>query len=434
MSEDNATSLPPYPRLGECYRLLAKALDTKASNRQLDRLAREGDFDWQLLELLRTEIIELPLRAKSNDDFADYVLASVGAVQKDYIAIIKGIALDALSRQQSMPALIEKLFVPPIASFLMNMHKAVSGPSLVSLLDSDKLPVSTVFCWLEDELGIEDNTLGYRLYDDSTGENKNGREALQRWRQGLKLPALQSVHLLRQRLCGAFPHRKKLIGVFTEWVIVARALTVFDETAKPYADLRSIILTEVLSGVPPQDIGQFLSYLNIDAAKTRRELVESGLLLQERLKRTTSKTVGDQGRSRYALDQFRHKVKIQEPDKVSVYYLEWMEGRWHILANQLEQALVHYERAADLALYRSGETQKDILREALLLAAYQGNLPLYKRLKHRALVMGFSFLPGWDDQVATRHELKAIRGNFESRFPTRGRFIDGEPQFDIVHA
>jgi len=84
--------------------------------------------------------------------------------------------------------------------------------------------------------------------------------------------------------------------------------------------------------------------------------------------------------------------------------------------------LDHYEKAADLALYRSGETQKTILREALLLAAYQGALPLYKRLKHRALIMGFSFLPAWDEAVANAQELKMMRHTFEDRFPVHGRF------------
>ena len=414
----HTSSLPPYPRLGECYRLLAKALDTKASNRQLDRLAREGDFDWQLVEQLREDLIVRPLRTKSNDDFAEYVLACAMAVQNDYMAIIKLIALDALSRQQSMPALIKKLFVPPAASFLLNMQKAVPGPSLAALLDTQKPAVSAVFCWLEEELGVEPGQLGYSLYGNSTGENKNGRETLQRWRQGHQLPGLQSIHLSSQKLREVFSKRKKLIRAFVEWLVVARALTVFHEAAATYIDLQSAILSEVLSGVPPEDIGVFLSHLNIDGAKNRRGLVESGLLLQERLKRTTPKSLGDQGSSRYALDQFRHNIYRLEPDRVSLYYLEWYEGRWHILAGKLEEALQHYEYAADLALYRSGETQKDILREALLLAAYLGNLPLYKRLKHRALVMGLSFLPGWDDQVATKHELEAIRGNFERRFPT----------------
>lgn len=58
-----------------------------------------------------------------------------------------------------------------------------------------------------------------------------------------------------------------------------------------------------------------------------------------------------------------------------------------------------------------------------LCAACQGELALYKRLKHGTLVMRFSFLPAWDKAVATAQELKMIRGNFEDRFPAHGRFL-----------
>lgn len=128
--------------------------------------------------------------------------------------------------------------------------------------------------------------------------------------------------------------------------------------------------------------------------------------------------------TRQALNEFRQKLGAVEPDGVSTYYVEWLEGRWHVLAGQLESAKAHYESAVDLALYRSGPTQKDIIREALLLAAFLGDLPLYKRLKHRALVFDFSFLPGWEEPVADARELKLIRGNFELRFPPHGRFVE----------
>src|SRR5690606_30088161 len=162
-------------------------------------------------------------------------------------------------------------------------------------------------------------------------------------------------------------------------------------------------------------------------------LVERGLLLFEQLKRTTEKSLGDQARTRYALDQFRVLLGHHDTEGISTYYLEWLEGRWHVLAGLLETALLHFETAADLALYRSGQTRKDILREALLLAAYRGKRPLYKRLKHRALAKGLSYLPGWEESVASDHELKLIRDNFTVKFPERGRFVDPVPEFSALH-
>jgi hypothetical protein len=193
------------------------------------------------------------------------------------------------------------------------------------------------------------------------------------------------------------------------------------------------VLQKVLSGIPLIDIGVMLSTLNIQAAEHKRELVESGLLLSEQLKRTTQKFLGDQARTRYALDQFRLLLSRQDPEAISTYYLEWLEGRWHVLAGQLETALLHFEKAADLALYRSDQTQKDIVREALLLAAYLGKRPLYKRLKHRALTMGLSYLPGWEESVVSDNELNLIRDNFTVKFPERGRFVDPVPEFSALN-
>ena len=100
MAKQEIAPLPPYPRLGECYRLLAKALDTKASNRQVDQLARQGDFDWQLLASLRDELLEAPLSSRINAQFARFVASAVETLQESYVQLIKTIALDALPRGQ----------------------------------------------------------------------------------------------------------------------------------------------------------------------------------------------------------------------------------------------------------------------------------------------------------------------------------------------
>lgn len=424
---------PPYPRLGECYRLLAKALDTKASNRHVDQLARQGDFDWQLLENLQHELIEAPLSSRINAQFGQFVASAVETLQQSYVQLIKTVALDSLTREQALPILAEHFLAPYLGSFFLQMHKAIPSPPLAQLLNEQHHPVEVTLAWLEHELEIAPNHLGQQLYPGASGENKNGREAIRRWRQGKQLPDLQSIALLYQKLQAQFTARPFLLRAFTEWLIVARALAVFEDTASGFVRLRHCLLQQVLSDIPIIDIGVLLSKLNIQAAEHKRELVESGLLLFEQLRPTTEKFLGDQARTRYALDQFRLLLGHRDPDGISTYFLEWLEGRWHVLAGQLKVALLHFEQAADLALYRSGQNQKDILREALLLAAYLGKRPLYKRLKHRALVMGVSYLPGWEESVASDNELNLIRNNFTLKFPERGRFVDPMPEFSALH-
>lgn len=415
---------PPYPRLGECYRLLAKALDTKSGNRQIDRLAREGDFDWQLIPQLREDFIWDPLSKRAGEPFAHFLMASVETLHEGYVRLVKTIQLDALTRSQSLPALISNLYAPYAASFLLEMRKAIPSPPIVAMLDTQRNAIDVVFDWLESELDIAPKQLGLRLYPDSTGVNKNGRQDLQRWRTGTQLPSLNSITLITNELLNHYPNRVHLISAGREWLITARVLSYLADEASAHVDLRSTILREVLGNIPNDDIGWILSNLNIKAAEHKRAVVESGLLLQEYLKRTTTKPIGAMAATRRELDEFRQKLATVEEEDVSAYYLEWLEGRWHVLAGRLEAAKDHYARAADLALYRSGPTQKDIIREALLLTAFLGDLPLYKRLKHRALAFDLSFLPGWEESVADAHELKLIRGNFELRFPPRGHFVE----------
>lgn len=109
---------------------------------------------------------------------------------------------------------------------------------------------------------------------------------------------------------------------------------------------------------------------------------------------------------------------------ICTYYLEWLMGRWYVLAGQPVAALQHYERAVDLSLYRSGETQRNILKEALILAANLRKLPLYKRLKHRALVFDLAILPPHEDVVADCDELRLIGDNFDLWFPEWARFVE----------
>jgi hypothetical protein len=52
--------------MGEIFRFLALALDTKSKNREVDRYAREGEIDWSLPNKLKDELFLQPI---GNDQF-----------------------------------------------------------------------------------------------------------------------------------------------------------------------------------------------------------------------------------------------------------------------------------------------------------------------------------------------------------------------------
>jgi hypothetical protein len=258
-------------------------LDTKSSNRQIDRLSREGDFDWQLIPQLREAFIWEPLSKRAGETFTHFIMAAVETLHDRYIQLLKTIDLDALTRQQSLPTLIMHLYAPYAASCLLAMRKALPSPSIVALLDSQRQAIDVVFEWLESELGIAPEQLGHHLYSDSLGTNKNGRQDLLRWRAGTQQPSLNSIGLITQELLRCYPRRISLIHASREWLITARALSYLAGEAEPYGNLRDIMLRAVLNDCPAVDIGRLLSVQNIQAAKHQRPVVENGLLLQAAL-------------------------------------------------------------------------------------------------------------------------------------------------------
>jgi hypothetical protein len=76
MNKKEIKTKPPYPSLGEIIQLLATAFGTKSANaeirKKLDRLAREGDFDWSLPSQTVDELLLKPLD-EFDPDYSEFV-------------------------------------------------------------------------------------------------------------------------------------------------------------------------------------------------------------------------------------------------------------------------------------------------------------------------------------------------------------------------
>lgn len=418
-----SNQLPPYPMIGECYQMLSVALGTKNSNRDVDRWAREGDFNWTLVPTLQNELVKRPLAEKTDESFADYVVAQLEMTSDFYLQLVKKCASDAMARADVMPLLVEQLVVPTLAGFLVNLSQGIDGPSIVDFSNPDHEPFDKVFCWLERTLGIEFQSLGQHLYPTSVGDDKNGREALKRWRKGKQKPDLVSICAIAELAVTHFPTARVMVTDLKKWLLVARALKHFEEKAKPYIDLREAVFRELLTGVRPRDIGKALSYANIEKSERLDALKKPGLMLKDRLSRTSPKQPGEKLEIEKEIHNFESMLIEHDKDGLATYYLNWMKGRWLILGGDYDTAIDYYEAAVDQALYRVGQAQKEILREGLVLAAKLQRMPLYKRLKHRALVFDMAVIdPPSKSQVTQPDELMLWANNFDLIFPSHGRF------------
>lgn len=413
---------PPYPRLGELYRALAGALDTKDADRVVDRLAREGEYDWSLLPTLRQKLITDPLGQAIDDEFAGRLGRFVDHVHADYLSWVANVPLDSLNRDEALPLLVEHYFAPQGTGLLLDIKQAFGGPDLMALLDPDHHPISVVLDWFDKSNGRD---LARTTFPESTGTDRTNRELLARWTSGTQLPDLQSI----KRIARAVSDRgstkeKEQIPNLRRWMFVARALTWLErESPLPF---RVFIRRHLLLGLPEIDLGQVLSVVNIEAGERFSALKKPALMLYENLKRTTAKEPGDQVRTEENLGAFQRLCEAHDPEGRTRFHLAWLRGRWHALSGRFDDALLHYKESAEFANYRAGDQQKRIVEEILVLAAFVGGeKPLLKSIKHRAVAFGLFADPRGDD-VIEGWEVDHLRQQFHRIFPRQGRFPEAQ--------
>lgn len=410
--------LPPYPRLGEIYRALAVAVDTKAGNRDIDRLAREGDFDWSLLPTLGEELVVRPLAKNIDSEFADLVAQSIGYVHASYVNLVSTVALDSLNRDEALPLLVEHYFAPHALGLIYGVKKGFGGPDLMKLFDPDLYPVAVVLEWLDQG---ENPPLTSIAFPEATTADRAEFEMVRKWKSGTNLPDRQSIVRYGALLSKAGGIQAEKIQNLRIWLIIARALAHLEKESP--LQFRGIMRRQLLLGMPEIDIGRILSAAVIESGQRYSTLTMPALTLYENLKRTTRKKPGDQIETRAELDEFECITARLEPEGRTRFHIEWLRGRWHALSGDFDAALPYYERAAELANYRAGDQQKRIVEEALVLAAHLRKKTILKRLKHRAVAFGQFAAPRADD-VVEDWEIDHLDQNFHQVFPVQGRFTE----------
>jgi hypothetical protein len=126
MTRSAPRDLPPYPRLGEIYRPLALAIDSKAGHRLVDRLAREGEFDWSLVPTLCDELVVAPLRKYTDSEFADLLGQFLTHLHSSYVGLVSTVPLDSLSRAEALPLMVESYFAWHGAGLIYGSRKSLA--------------------------------------------------------------------------------------------------------------------------------------------------------------------------------------------------------------------------------------------------------------------------------------------------------------------
>lgn len=251
----NGTDIPPFPRLGEIYRVLALALDTKRTSldfkglyRDIDRLAREGEYDWSLLPKLCHHLITNPLKSYTDADFAQQIEQFAGHVHKNYLHLVATVSLDSLSREEALPLLIENYFSWYGCNLLLSIKKVFGGPEIISLLDAEMNPIKAVLDWASNSsTDLAGKSLVKIAFPDAT-EDKTKRDKANRWVVGKQLPEMGNVKSFVDALkAKGFIQHENL----RRWLVVARALAWLE---KKSPGLHNIMRQHLQQGLQMIDI------------------------------------------------------------------------------------------------------------------------------------------------------------------------------------
>lgn len=415
-----STNTPPYPRIAECYRTLAVALDTKAGNRDVDRLAREGDYDWSLLSNLSDELIVVPLVKYVEEDFAEFVGKWLEQMHGNYQALVSSVALDSLSRADALPLLISNYFAPQANGLIAGIHERFGGPDLAELMDPSRNPIAVVWEWLNQNEG---KSLEKVAFPGTTGTDRSDREKVLKWVRGTELPKLASIKKFADSIDNSGTVSEEKVLNVRRWLVVARALA-YLEKESPYSP-RDYMLQHIMLGSPVVDVQSILSLAVIFSAGKYSALTLPALRLYDDLKRLAPKQLGDQERIKRAIDDLECLTADHDPEGNTSFHLHWMKGRWYTFAGQLEQALCHYENAIESGSYRAGAMLKPILEESFALAAFLGKKSSLNRLKHRAVAL--QLLADPRDGLIEDWEVTQFSQQFHRLFPPKGRFQEAAP-------
>ncbi|MBA5689165.1 ankyrin repeat domain-containing protein [Rugamonas apoptosis] len=412
--------LPPYPRMGEIFRILALAFDTKAKNRSVDRYAREGDVDWALPRTLLDELFYQPLCRLTDTNFAQFLCDRLWHFHRDYMSLVVTVPLDSLLREDALQTLIDHFFVPHGAAALSQICKRWSGPDLTELLGHGQNAIEIVFRWLSPDQPTE---LAKQAYPESTGSDRPSRELVQRWIRGTQLPDFTSMKLFLGALAkNGESSTESLLPHLRRWLLIARALEWLEQSGQN-SGLKAALYAFIQNGYPVHDIGKILS----DGVQTINQrfsaLIVPGLTLGEQLRRTSGKLEGDKERCRQNLQEFERLLGLYDPEGRSNYALNWFQGRWHVLSGDTEAALPFYRKAVGLASYRAGPNEKEILKEAMALAGLLGDIKFIRRLKHLAIALQVISPPSEENaEVLEDWEVEHFHDSFHGVFPTWGLF------------
>lgn len=410
----------PYPTFIEVLRAFTRALDIKYSKKILDDKAFDRHFDPRLTDTLIEDCLTTPLIKYVGSQASELISGTFKRMIQEYSKLIAEVAADGITRQEMIPLLLKWFYKDRIAQSLAEIFSATGGPSPVTLFGSDDNAVEVVLNW------ISNNETGWKAYHSSL--TKDQRDRLSAWSRG-ELPSSQYIILMSDWSAGSSSDkvnwdRAKLL------LLIARAI----ESVRRQENQQNLIDAVRLSLWGAEEKGDLASavlQLQNKANNQHAAIIPYIAEIEHRLRRTSTKQPEERTRVKQCLDFSKAQLKAIPSGFTTTYWLDWYEARWYMLSGDLMKANELYQQAFNDCLFRSGENQRLIIEEALVVAASlkRPDKVFLKHLKWASLKFGYDLPSVKGFQPSNKFsatiedwEIDLWKSNLLRAFPKHGFF------------
>lgn len=412
----------PYPTFIELIRTFVGLLDIKHAQKTLDDKAYDKHVDPRKIKQLISECIQAPLEKRVGIQAAELVFKAFTSMCEDYAGLVGHLPADGLTRDEMLPILLNRFFKEHIIQLLNQAHIQLGGPTPVSLFFLSDNAVKVVLDW------VKDNDEGWNDYLIALPKEK--RDQLAAWaRDSGDIPSSQSIQLLPDA-AGAGKHKNVNWESIRFNLMAARGVEELKRIQKlqDFVDqLRLALWGAEESGCIEEDVGRIQSARQQEISFYISDIAK----IQHELKRTAPKKLELRDELRECIDHTKTCLTSTSKGSLTSYWLDWHDARWHLLSGDLEGANKLYEQAFNDCLFRSGINQKEIIEEAMVVAASQmpPDKVFMKHLKWANTTFKYDIPSSTSEQPSNQFpetvekwEINMWKGQFTRLFPKDGFF------------
>jgi len=419
----------PYPTPFEMLRYLLRSFDFKLpqkDKKRLDDMIVERVYDPRKFDIALKQYLSNVADKYIGYKAADQISKLFAQFISNYLNNVAG-ALPAfgLNRASTLDALIKTELKDRIIGFAVAFHNEFGGPHPSFWFSSNSVSVDDLFTWLSNNEPYWDDFL--------TNIGKERRDMIAEWRKGNDLPSAQSLHLLSQPNT---PNEHSPHSI--NWELIKPLLYLARSVDFIKRDQHGrILLSEsrlALWGAENKaGIGEEIRLIQANLFQSLGPEKSHIAKLKHGLRPTAEKT--DPERYRRIIEEVRGLINASEKLQHTDYWIDWHDARWHVFTGNLTAANRLYKSAFEKAAFVAGANQKDIAKEAIVVAACQQNPDkvFLKRIKWMQVIFGYD-IPSITNTEPSQKvsdniedwEIDLWRSSFDLIFPQSGLFPGAE--------